>query len=164
MLDLILITIGVILIIVGIIGCVVPVLPGPVISYGGLIFLQLSSKNPFSVHFLVIFALLTLLVSILDNVIPIYGTKKLQGSRYGIWGSAIGLVIGILFLFPFGIIVGPVIGAFAGELISGKPGSKAIQSAAGSFLGFLAGTAIKLILSASMTYYFFTKVYFLYFS
>jgi uncharacterized protein YqgC (DUF456 family) len=111
---------------------------------------------------LIIYALLTGLVALLDYVIPIYGTKKFQGSKYGIWGSTAGLIIGILFFFPLGIIAGPVLGAFIGEIISGKTKDRAFKSAMGSFLGFLAGTALKLILSMSMAYQYIVTVYKMY--
>lgn len=147
--------------VVGIMGCILPVLPGPPVSYAGLILLQLTSRHPFTTIFLIMFATLTILVTILDYVIPVYGTKKLQGSKYGIWGSALGLFIGLIF-FPLpGIIIGPLLGAFLGELISGKKPDKALRSSLGSFLGFLAGAAIKLILSLVMAYYFIVNVFFI---
>jgi uncharacterized protein YqgC (DUF456 family) len=160
--DIVLLTTGGICMIVGIIGCVLPVLPGPILCYAGLILLQFSSKHPFSITFLVIYAILTVLVAGLDYVIPIYGTKKLEGSKYGIWGSAVGLVVGTIFFFPFGILVGPMLGAFIGELISGKTKDKALKSALGSFLGFLASTAVKLLLSLLMAYHFVINVINLY--
>ena len=161
-LDIILTVLGGICIIIGIAGCVLPVLPGPVLTYAGLVLLQLSSLHPFSMQFLVIYALLMGMVALLDYVIPIYGTKKFQGSKYGIWGSTAGLIVGILFFFPLGIILGPALGAFAGEIISGKSKDRAFKSAMGSFLGFLAGTAIKLILSLSMAYHYVVTVYKMY--
>jgi uncharacterized protein YqgC (DUF456 family) len=160
--DELLILSGFICIIVGIVGCILPVLPGPVISYAGLILLQLSSSHPFGIQPLVIYALLTTGVMLLDYIIPVYGTKKLQGSKYGIWGSGIGMAAGILFLFPAGIIIGPMAGAFIGELISGKEIRQALKSALGSFLGFLAGTTIKFLLSLSIAYYFVVTVYAIY--
>ncbi|MEW6052966.1 MAG: DUF456 domain-containing protein [Nitrospirota bacterium] len=134
-------------------------MPGPPLSYAGLLLLQFTSTHPFSTKFLLIFATLTILVTLLDFVIPVYGTKKLHGSKYGIWGSALGLVIGLVF-FPFaGIIFGPLLGAFIGELITGKKIGKAVKSSFGSFLGFITGTAAKLFLSFVMAYYFFMNVF-----
>ena len=157
--DTLLMILGGFFIMAGIAGCILPVLPGPPVSYAGLILLQLTSRHPFTAWFLIIFAGLTILVIVLDYVIPIYGTKKLQGSKYGIWGSAIGLIVGLI-VFPLpGIIVGPVLGAFLGELISGKNIRKAMRSAAGSFLGFLGGVAVKLTLSLVMAYYFLANVF-----
>jgi len=154
MIDTALIVFSGMCIVIGIIGCLLPVLPGPPISYVGLLLLQLTSKHPFSTRFLIIYGILTVFVFFIDYVIPVYGTKKLKGSKYGIWGSAIGLLIGILFFLPFGIIIGPLLGAFLGELITGKDIARAIKSALGSLVGFLAGTALKLVLSITMAYYY----------
>ncbi len=143
----------------GIIGSVLPVLPGPVISYAGLILLQLSSSHPFSVTLMIVYAALTVLAALLDYLIPIYGTKRFEGTKYGIWGSSAGLVLGIIFFFPFGIIFGPVLGAFGGELVGGRSKGQAMKSAVGSFVGFLAGTALKLLLSSAMAYHFAATVY-----
>jgi len=160
--DELLILLGFICIIAGIIGCILPVLPGPALSYAGLVLLQFSSGHPFSMQFLVIYAVLTAGMAVLDYVIPIYGTKKLEGSKYGILGCAIGLAAGIIIMFPIGIIIGPMLGAFIGELFTGKKAKQAFKPAVGSFLGFLAGTMIKFMLSLSMAYYFILKVYALY--
>jgi hypothetical protein len=163
--DIALIVLGGIFTIAGVIGCILPIIPGPPLSYVGLLLLQLSSEHPFTVQFLVIYAILTVLVVVLDYIIPIYGTKKLEGSKYGMWGSAVGLIIGLMFFFPFGIIIGPMLGAFIGELLmGGKTKDKALKSVFGSFLGFLVGTTIKFILSLSMVYYFVMAVYNLYIS
>jgi uncharacterized protein YqgC (DUF456 family) len=158
MVDTVLIMLGALFIVIGIIGSIVPVLPGPPVSYIGLILLQLTSKQPFSIRFLILFGVLTVFVFVIDYVIPVYGTKKLQGSKYGIWGSAIGLIIGVLFFFPLGIIVGPIIGAFLGELVTGKNIARSLKSAFGSLVGFLAGTAMKLVLSISMAYYYILNI------
>ncbi len=161
MVDTVLMILSGLCIVVGIMGCILPVLPGPPVSYAGLILLQLTSRHPFTPVFLIMFATLTILVTILDYIIPVYGTKKLQGSKYGIWGSALGLFIGLIFFQLPGIIIGPLLGAFLGELISGKKLDKAIRSSLGSFLGFLAGAVIKLILSLVIAYYFFVNVFFI---
>jgi uncharacterized protein YqgC (DUF456 family) len=161
--DSILIVLGGICIITGFIGCILPVLPGPAIAYAGLILLHLSRVHSFSANFLIILALLTLLVGVLDYVIPIYGTQKLEGSKYGVWGSTLGLFAGIFFLFPIGIVIGPMIGAFAGEMISGKKAEQAIKPALGSFLGFMASTVVRLTLTAVMAYYFAAATYNIYF-
>jgi hypothetical protein len=157
-LDITLIILGGILMIAGIIGSLFPVIPGPPLSYGALIILQLSSKQPFSSTFFIVYGLITAVVLLLDYVIPMYGTKKFEGSKYGIWGSTIGMVLGVIFLFPIGIVIGPMVGAFSGEIISGKTVNKAFKSALGSLLGFLAGASIKFVLCLSMAYYFFINV------
>jgi uncharacterized protein YqgC (DUF456 family) len=154
MIDIILIIVGGICMVIETIGCLVPVLPGPTISFGGLLLLQCTTRHPFSIKFLVIYGILTILIILIDYIIPIYGTKKLHGSKYGIWGSIIGLVIGIIFFAPFGIIIGPFFGAFLGELIAGKKRKRAVMSALGSLIGFLTGTALKFALSISMAYFY----------
>jgi len=154
MIDTALILCGGICMVIGIIGCLMPVLPGPPVSYTGLLLLQLTSRHPFSTRFLVVFGIVTVLALVLDYIIPVYGTRKLQGTTYGIWGSALGLIIGIVFFSPFGIIIGPLLGAFIGELVAGKDIKRAMRSSLGSLIGFLAGTAIKLVLSITMAYYY----------
>jgi len=156
--DVVLMILGGIFMVAGIVGCILPILPGPPLSYAGLLLLQFTSRHPFTTRFLLIYAAVTILVTVLDYVIPVYGTKKLQGSKYGIWGSASGLVIGLIFFPPFGIIIGPLLGAFLGELLTGKKADRAIKSALGSLLGFIAGSAIKLVLSVIMAYYFVANV------
>lgn len=148
------IIIGALFIFIGVIGCFVPVLPGPPLAYIGLLMLQLLNEPAFTTRFLLIWAAITAFVTLLDYVIPVYGTKKFGGSKRGVWGSVVGLIIGIFFFPPFGIIIGPLLGALVGELSAGKASSVAIRSAIGSFVGFLAGTLIKLIATGFMAYYF----------
>lgn len=99
--DIILIIAGSLLIVVGLIGSFLQVIPGPLLSYMGLIMLQLTSMHPFSGSFLIMWAIMVAVLMVLDNVIPAYGTKKLGGTAYGIWGSIIGLVVGTLFFCPW---------------------------------------------------------------
>ena len=158
--DYILIGLGVIFIISGILGCVLPVVPGPPLSYVGLLFLHFTEKYQFSPRFLIIWAIITALVYALDYVIPAWGTKKFGGSKRGVWGSIIGLIVGLFFFPPFGIIIGPFVGAVIGELTSGKDSQAALKSGFGSFLGFLMGTLLKLITSGMMTWYFGKELFF----
>lgn len=152
--DAVLIIIGVILLLAGLVGCFLPILPGPPISYLALICLQFTSYEPYTSRFLVIYALVVIGVTALDYVVPIYGTKRFGGSKKGVWGSTIGLVVGIIFFPPFGLIIGPFVGALLGELIDGKDSNAALRASFGSFLGFLAGTLAKLIVSLFITYHF----------
>ncbi len=145
------------LILVGIIGCILPVLPGPPISYAGLLLIHLSEKWQFSSRLLIILALLTIVVTVLDYVIPVWGTKRFGGSKAGIRGSTAGLILG-LFFAPFGLIIGPFIGAVIGELIVRNDMSTAIRSGIGSFVGFLMGTGMKLATSGVIAFYFFREI------
>jgi len=152
--DLLWAILGLIILVIGIVFSVLPVIPGQVLSWGSLLILQLQTNPPFSARFLAIWALITAAVTLLDYYVPIWGTKKLGGSKSGIWGAAIGLIIGIFFFPPFGLIIGSFIGAYLGELIAGKDSRIALKSGLGSFLGFVAGTMMKLVISFIMGYHF----------
>ena len=156
--DYVLIVLGILLMISGILGCVLPVIPGPPLSYLGILLLHFTERVQFSSRFLVIWASITVVVYALDYIIPAWGTKKFGGSKRGVWGSMIGLVTGLFFFPPFGIIIGPFLGAIIGELTSGKDSGTALKSGFGSFVGFLAGTLLKLITSGMMTWYFFKEL------
>jgi uncharacterized protein len=138
------ILIGLLLIILGLIGCFLPVLPGPPIAFAGLLLQLLRSDQEFSTFALVTLGILVVIVAILDYWFPIYGTKIFGGTKGGSYGSTVGLIIG-LFFGPLGVIIGPFIGAYVGELINKQPADKAFKSAIGSFLGFLAGTLTKVV-------------------
>jgi uncharacterized protein len=157
--DYVLIGLGLLFIIGGILGGVLPVLPGPPLSYAGLLLLHFTSRYQFTTKFLVIWAIITALVYAVDYVIPVIGTKKFGGSKWGVWGSVIGLVVGLFFFPPFGIIIGPFAGAVIGELSTGKDSNSALKSGFGSFIGFLTGTLIKLIASGLMAWYFIKELF-----
>jgi len=143
---------GIILMIGGIAGSVLPLLPGPPLSYAALLIQQLKSEPPYSVKFLLIWAGIALIVTVVDYLVPLYGTKKFGGSKYGIWGCTIGLVAG-MFFSPIGIIIGPFVGAFVGELIGNNNSENALKAALGSFLGFVFGTLLKLVVCFVMGWY-----------
>ncbi|NOX46435.1 MAG: DUF456 domain-containing protein [Chlorobi bacterium] len=156
--DILFVVIGIILLLVGIIGCVLPVLPGQILAWASLLMLQFKSDPPFTAKFIVLWALITAGVTILDYIVPLWGTKKLGGSKYGIWGAALGLLVGVFFS-PIGLIIGPFAGAFVGEMIAGKDSNTAFKSGLGSFIGFLTGTLLKLVISFVMGYYFFMNAF-----
>lgn len=146
---------GGLLIIVGLLGALLPILPGPPLSFIGLLLLHFTRWADFSTQFLVIMGLLALLVTAVDYVVPMWGTKKFGGSKAGIRGSTIGLVIGVFFFPPIGIIVGPFLGALIAELmINSDDFNKALKSGIGSLVGFLMGTGLKLGASLLMAVYF----------
>lgn len=150
--DTFLIISGSILMLAGIIGCILPVLPGPPLSYLGLLILQFTSMEPFSVSFLINYAIVTIIVVALDYLSPVLGAK-FGGSRYGTIGSIIGL-LGV-FIHPIaGLILGPFFGAVLGELIGGKDFGPALKAGFGVFLGLLAGTLLKLFVSLLMAWHF----------
>jgi len=142
---------------IGIIGCLLPLLPGPPISYVGLLLLQLRSDPPYTSEFMWCWASIVLLLFILDYLIPIYGTKRFGGTKYGLWGCMVGLIAGFWF-GPVGIVAGPFFGALLGEWIGRRNSNQAMKAAIGSFVGFLLGTVIKLVASVVMLYYFITAL------
>lgn len=154
MLDILLIILGFIFLFSGIIGCVLPVIPGPPLSYIGLLMLHFTKKYHFEADFLFLWATIAIGVTILDYYIPIWGAKKYGASKRAIWGSIIGLLFGLFLFPPFGIIIGPFVGAVIGEYSIGKNSSEALRSGFGTFMGFLGGTLIKLIVSGLMLFYY----------
>lgn len=160
--DYLLLFFSTVFILIGLIGCVLPALPGPPLSYIGLLLLHFSIYGNFSNTLLLLLAVFSALVVVLDYAIPVWGTKKFGGSKYGQWGAMLGLIVGI-FLGPLGIIVGPFAGAFVGELIVGTNVNTALKSGLGSFVGFLVGMGLKLIVSGIITYYFIKELW-LYFT
>lgn len=151
--DLLWIILGCILLVVGILGSFLPVLPGPPLAYIALVIQQFREEKPFTVNFLVIWAVVTTAVILLDYYVPIWGTKKLGGTKAGMWGATIGMIIGIFFLPPIGIILGPFIGAVIGELTKGIEFRTAMKAGFGSFLGFIAGVLMKTVISLIMGFY-----------
>lgn len=147
--DIALLLIGFILMWIGIFGSFLPILPGPPISWVGLLLLYLTKAVPDNWQFLGVTAAIALLVVALDYIIPAMGTKKFGGSRAGIIGTTIGLVVALVFpiLGAFGIIIWPFLGAFAGELLNKSDGKTASKAAFGSFLGFLTGTFVKFLVA-----------------
>ena len=154
-----LIVIGLILNIIGIIGVILPALPGIVLNYIALILLYIAKGEvKFSLRMIIVFGMLTLLVTLLDYILPLLGARKYGASRMGIWGAVMGMLLGIIFFPPFGIIFGLLIGAFVGELIAGKDQSQAFKAGFATFIGVLSSIVVKLILAIVMTVYFFIHI------
>lgn len=144
--------------VIGCVGCIVPVLPGVALAYAGYVCLYFCSYSEISVAWLVVFGVLTLIVSVLDYILPSYMTKKFGGSKAGERGAMAGVLGGFIF-GPIGIIVGPFIGAMLGELIyDGSDKQRAFRSGLGSFLSFFVGTGIKLAVSLWLTIEIFVDV------
>lgn len=157
--DIFLLIVGFVFMIIGILGSLLPVLPGPPLSWVGLLLLYLTKSIANDWWFLGITFVVALLVFILDYIIPAIGTKKFGGSRAGMIGTTIGLIIGIIAPIPLGIIIGPFLGALIGELINNADSNKALKAAFGSFLGFLTGTFMKLVLSLIYFWFFIGTVW-----
>jgi hypothetical protein len=156
--DILLIFLSVCFLMAGLIGCILPIIPGPPLSYIALLLLQSTQFADFSSEFLWITALITIIITVLDYALPAWGTKKWGGSRVGTIGSIVGLILG-LFFAPVGIILGPFLGAVVGELLVGRDTNTALRSGIGSFIGFMLGTAMKLTVSIAFIYYYFKELY-----
>jgi uncharacterized protein len=146
------IIIGIIMVIGGIAGSLLPLLPGPPVAYAGLLLQQLRTGKPFTTNFLLIWAGIVVIILILDYLIPIWGTKKFGGTKYGVWGCTLGFILAF-WMGPWGVVLGPFIGAFIGEMIANQDSKQAFKAATGSFIGFLFGSLIKIIACFMMLYY-----------
>ena len=151
--DYFLLVIAILLMLTGIVGCLVPVLPGPPLSYLGLVVIHFTRFADVSQKLFIILGVIAVVVTVLDYIVPIWGTRHFGGSKYGARGATVGLIIG-LFLGPPGIIIGPFIGAFVGELIFKDDVKYALKAGFGSLLGFLTGVGLKLAASLLITFYF----------
>lgn len=137
---------GFVCMIIGVFGSFMPVLPGPSISWVGILLLYLTNAIENNYWILVFTLVFTIFISVLDYVIPAKGTKRFGGSNYGIWGTNIGLIIGIFVPIPFGFVIGAFLGAFLGELYyNSKDKKRALKAATGSLLGFLASSFMKFV-------------------
>lgn len=149
--DVLLLILAIVLLLAGLAGAVLPI-PGPPVSFVGIICLHYSKYASFGENLLIGLGVLTVLITILDYYSPIWFTKRFGGSRRGSIGATVGLIIGLIFMGPF-FIFGPFLGALAGELSMGTSLSQAIRPALGSFVGFLAGVFMKVALCVSMIFY-----------
>lgn len=131
----------------------VPVIPGPPLSFAGLLILHFTQYAEYSKTLLLILGSVSIIVAVFDYLVPIWGTKKFGGSKYGIRGATIGLIVG-LFFGPAGIIIGPFIGAVLGELSYKNNFNYAMRAGLGSLIGFMAGIGLKLAVSLIITFYF----------
>lgn len=151
--DYIFLIIALVLLVVGIAGSFLPGLPGPPFSWGGLAFVYACNVVPLNYYILSITFVIMIAITILDFVIPSQGTKRFGGTKYGVWGTNIGLIIGLILPIPMGVILGPFLGALVGELVYDKNDmNRALKAAFGAFLGFLISTAGKIIFGLALLF------------
>lgn len=156
--EIFLVLVALLLIILGIVGSFLPVLPGPLTSWAGLLVLHFTEGVALSPTFLIVTLLVAIFIYVLDYIIPAIGTKRFGGSRSGMIGTTLGLIIGLLSPIPFGIIIGPFIGALIGEMMHRNDIDKALKAAFGSFLGFIASTFLKFIVAVIYLGFFIVKL------
>jgi uncharacterized protein YqgC (DUF456 family) len=147
-------------IVIGILGSLLPVLPGLPVSWLGLLLLTFTKPVPTDILLLSVTGIVAIFVGILDYWIPAKGTKAFGGSKFGVWGTNLGLVIGLIVPIPFGFIWGPFLGAFIGEWwFAQRNGDEAMRAATGSFVGFLTSTFLKMVVSIVFLGIFMTLVW-----
>ncbi len=150
--DVIVISLALICGALGLLGAVLPALPGPPFSYAGVLLLLLCDAPDLSVTFLAVSGVVMLLITVVDYILPVWFTQLSGGSRESVRGALAGMLVGLFFL-PLGIIIGPFIGAFAGEYIVCNRSGKAFKVASLSFVAFIVTTALKIVYGAVMLYY-----------
>jgi len=155
-----LIILGLILAVMGLIGCILPIIPGPPLSFISLLILSLARDwTPFSPTFLIVMGALTAITFILDYIIPVVGARKYGATKYGLWGSILGMILGLFFFPPFGLFLGGFIGAMAGELLAGKKGDEALKAGLGVFIGTLLATGLKFGLCGVMLFFYLREMF-----
>ena len=146
--------IAVILGIVGLVGCILPVIPGPPLSWLGLLMVYLTGPEGMTTTFLIVWLAIAVVVTVLDYIVPSWVTRKTGGSKAAARGTLVGLVLGIIFFPPWGMIAGAFFGALLAEMIfNGRDMAGSLKPAFGSFLGFLLSTGLKLTASGVMMFY-----------
>ncbi len=163
--EIAIIIVGILFLIVGFAGSILPALPGPPLAYGSLLLLLLleESKAEMAMNsfiWLIALGVITLFITVIDYYMPIWGTKKFGGTKAGSRGSTVGLLVAVVLTFVTSglgailIIAGPFVGAYIGEKQAGQSPQVALQSAKGSFLGFIAGTFMKVVMVIIIAIYF----------
>ena len=157
--DLVIIIISIIVMLLGLIGCFIPIIPGPPLCYTSLLLVHFFSSYSISTDFLFTWAIFIVAITILDIWLQIYGVKQFGGKKMAIRGSTIGLLAG-LFIPPFGFLLGPFVGAFIGAYLesSDKDFIKVTKIAFGSFVGFLGGVFLKIAVCGAMLFQFFNSI------
>ncbi len=150
--EVLLLTAGIICLLAGLAGAVLPI-PGPPLSFLGLLLLHWSHFVAFSLPVLWSLGIATAIIAVLDYYIPVWGTKKFGGTRYGSIGAIVGMIAGLLLIPGIGIFLGTFLGAFAGELLGGTTWQPALKAAIGSFVGFVTGIVMKVFLCLVMIGY-----------
>ena len=144
----------------GIIGCILPVIPGPPLSYCSLILISIARGwKVFTPRFLIIMGVLSVIAALMDYVIPLIFARRFGASRYGTLFSLIGMIIGVVFFPPFGLLIGAFLGAVIGEFIYNMNTHESLRAGFGVFLGTITSVFIKLGTSGVITFFFVRAVF-----
>ena len=149
-----------VLLVLGVLGSLIPGLPGPPLSFIGILLIHFFTGTQFSTSFLLTWAVIVILVFLLDYFMQVWGVKKFGGGRKATIGTFLGLFVGFLFP-PIGLLIGPFFGAFIGALLEVQgENTRAFKVAIGSFIGFVTGTILKLVVSSVLLFYAIYNIYF----
>ncbi len=148
----VLLFIGFLISLAGLVGCFLPIVPGPPLSFVALV-LMMAIKG-WNVNLLVIMGIITIAVTVLDYIVPAAGAKKYGATKAGVWGSLIFMLLGMFLFPPWGLFFGAFVGAVAGEMVTGKHGKVALRAGWGVFVGTMWGIVLKLAASGLMFYYY----------
>jgi uncharacterized protein len=154
-LDIAMTVLGVVVVGAGFVGCILPVLPGPPVSFLGLILVSLAGGwDTYSTALLIVLAVVSIVVTALDYILPAVTSKRAGAGKPGVWGSVIGLLVGMIFFPPFGLIIGAFVGAVLAEAIFNHGKSNPWRAGLGVFAGTMLGTLLKLATSGVIAFYF----------
>ena len=156
--ELFVIIIALLLLLVGLFGAILPILPGPIISYIGLLIFYFFTDLNLSSNELFIYSIVTILVFFSDYMLQFIGVKKFGGEKFSMYGAFLGILVG-LFFPPIGLVLGPFLGALIGAFVDNKERGKAIGIAIGALVGFVFGTILKIIYSLYILYIVINKLF-----
>lgn len=140
----------------GVVGCILPVLPGPPVSFLGLVLISFAGGwDTYAAWLLVLLAVASIVVTVLDYVLPALTSKRAGAGKPGVWGSVAGLILGMIFFPPFGLIIGAFVGAVVAEAVFNRGKSNPWRAGIGVFVGTMLGTLLKLATSGVIAFYFF---------
>lgn len=142
--DILIMVLAIILMVGGIAGCVLPILPGAPLAYAGLLLLHFTGLAHFSTAQLIVWLIVVVVLQVVDYITPLLGSKYSGGTSFGNRGCVAGTLLGLFFM-PWGIILGPFLGAVAGEMMGGNDFPHAVRAGIGTLIGFLLGTLLKVI-------------------
>ena len=142
--DILIMVLAIILMVGGIAGCVLPILPGAPLAYAGLLLLHFTGLAHFSTAQLIVWLIVVVVLQVVDYITSLLGSKYSGGTSFGNRGCVAGTLLGLFFM-PWGIILGPFLGAVAGEMMGGSDFPHAVRAGIGTLIGFLLGTLLKVI-------------------